>query len=619
MAVLYNADETLCLKYIVPFKYSGDFESVCALVDSQQDQFQKTISKKKSDNSKEKETVNITKKAWIRFSDHGNLDVANSDNGTINNKYYHPVSESDLYDYIRTEFYLGDYGEPISPKKEGGQWIYWASTKLKDKERKGHLSNNLAYFPDGLTKISKKRLSEKEEKSKKQADEQAEEQVEKQVTNEFADKSLSIDLVDDENITKWGFDISSLGLYLFRNGFGFLWYEIKLDTDANADSISAPDLEIFQNRIKELNFKNGEVWFWEKIDKIPIVGIDLGKESSEKADHEYYKPFCMGTWINEKLCFLSPEYIAKRNYSSPEKYIKNHYKGILSKVDSSQPIQNDQASAGGDTYVPDKAILFTYAAFNTVWGDDTADERAKLAYHITNGYTDSYKLCDETSEQLFKPFGNVIWYATQEGASYLAWPDETNEEVFKSNIRSKVKTDYFTLFIKVLYQSYSLMLYGQRINNEISAKSSDKKSKKLDAISEEVNRFLTKSLATSVSHIHHQSTFYNYLKKQLRLKEDVESISLGVNALNKLERIKDDEKEAKRDKRTSAILGFFAIITIPSALVDTFGFLWNLDKDFGNLTLYYQQWDTNINKVIAILSILMILITLKAIWDAFTD
>ena len=46
-------------------------------------------------------------------------------------------------------------------------------------------------------------------------------------------------------------------------------------------------------------------------------------------------------------------------------------------------------------------------------------------------------------------------------------------------------------------------------------------------LSNEINLFLTKSMATSVSHVDHQSSFFVYLKECLRIKENVESVTGG--------------------------------------------------------------------------------------------
>lgn len=118
----------------------------------------------------------------------------------------------------------------------------------------------------------------------------------------------------------------------------------------------------------------------------------------------------------------------------------------------------------------------------------------------------------------------------------MAWVDEDNKEVFKSLIPSKVRTDYFALYMKILYQSFSLLLYAEKIQTNILASSekyiAEPLDKKITNLFGEINLFLTKSMATSVSHIHHQSEFYVYIKKQLRIQDDVESLTLGLNALD---------------------------------------------------------------------------------------
>ena len=68
-----------------------------------------------------------------------------------------------------------------------------------------------------------------------------------------------------------------------------------------------------------------------------------------------------------------------------------------------------------------------------------------------------------------RPFEDVFWYATKEGVAYIAWADEDNEKVFTKVIPGKIRRDYFALYLKVLYQSYSLLIYAEKIQSEISA------------------------------------------------------------------------------------------------------------------------------------------------------
>lgn len=91
------------------------------------------------------------------------------------------------------------------------------------------------------------------------------------------------------NYTKFKKDfvvsITDLGLYLFRSGVGFLWYEISLPQGATADEIM-----LFQNEFKELSYerfvskrRETSVYKGYKQDKIEMRG-----DRAEMSDFPLY-------------------------------------------------------------------------------------------------------------------------------------------------------------------------------------------------------------------------------------------------------------------------------------------------------------------------------------------
>lgn len=208
----------------------------------------------------------------------------------------------------------------------------------------------------------------------------------------------------------------------------------------------------------------------------------------------------------------------------------------------------------------------------------------------------------------------MIWYATQEGAAYFAWPAEDNQQTFLKYIPGKIRRDYFTLYIKTLYQSFSLLVYAEKIQNGISI---EKGNSDLFA---EINLFLTKSMATSVSHIHHQSEFYVYLNRQLRVKEDVESVTAGLSALEAVWTEKRNREESKSDAKLQAIMGLFALLGISSAFADCYGFIDELvnGQIWQNLDQLQRYMTAGFMGLIALISLLALKFSIKAVIDAFS-
>lgn len=335
------------------------------------------------------------------------------------------------------------------------------------------------------------------------------------------------------------------GVYLFRTGLGLFWYEIERPREL-ADS---SDLMHFQNDFRELNRakkfrKNGE-------------------------------PFALGTWIAKLFSFLPVHFLAER----------------WPQTDT----EEGRRMSGRHQMVPDKALLFSYVCMEDE-GEVTDHEREQLAFYLANGYKESFVYSGENDDKMKHPFGTTLWYATQEGAAYLAWPTEANRRSFTGTIFSKFKVDYFTLYIKILYQSFSLLIYAERIQSEISAEytsyavntihDSENRNKieKASDLITEINLFLTKSMATSVSHLHNQNEFYCYLKEQFNVVEDVRSVMSGLKAMDlilartaeqeaKEQERKAEAEEKRRDDHIQAGVGLFSVLAIGSALIDTFDFV----------------------------------------------
>lgn len=364
--------------------------------------------------------------------------------------------------------------------------------------------------------------------------------------------------------------IHDMGLYLFRSGVGFLWYEIKPVREIQ-DSAS---LIRFQYAFKELNrgYSN-KLWMETKSIEAPEGYTDQ------------YIPFLLGNWIAERLAFLHPSYQTARKNS----FVKNLHKVCK--------LPEKELTESLPSFCPDKALLFTYAVFRRASDWQMGKEEIRTAYYLTSGYTETYAMSDRVVSEARSPFANVLWMASREGCGYYAWVDDKNEQFFTGNLYSKIINDYFLLYIRTLYQSYSLLRFSVKISkllpNDVNkyllvSDETEAISGKIDRISTEINLFLVKSIATSVSHIHHQNEFYQYLCEKFTIEEDVRSVTAGLDSLGKIQhetvRKKQEEAEKKAreiqeqtekrekdaDNQFQIGLGFMTFLTGISALTDAF-------------------------------------------------
>ena len=164
-------------------------------------------------------------------------------------------------------------------------------------------------------------------------------------------------------------------------------------------------------------------------------------------------------------------------------------------------------------------------------------------------------------------------------------------------MKKKFLLHYFVLLVKVLYQSYSLLHFTHLLSgSEISVdyrdymaieddENIDKKLRKhLSKLRSMINVFLLKSIVTSVGHVQHLNEYYSYLEKQLYIKEDIESVTAGLDVMDDLvkEQMEKDKaqlekaeekREARKYQKLQIVLAVIAGFTMASTISDTHAFL----------------------------------------------
>lgn len=346
---------------------------------------------------------------------------------------------------------------------------------------------------------------------------------------------------DDDEIN---FNINDFHLLLFQSGIGFLWYEPAF----RSKNLTDTQLINFNYYFKELaRNENANCIYIESKPRDIIPGEDCPKTSKILKNNKVIdrEKFSFGGWISE----------------------------ILFELNCNVIFYPFRKSAVQGKALPDKAILFHH--LSTTNDKEIVD----YAYYLTRGYKQSYKRPSDVDKLMMHPFDNVYFFATSEGCGYYAVSNADNKAFF--NDPSKVMGDYFELFIMLLYQSYTLVLCSEKIANGLSANSEDYKKYSAETIEEleniniDLNVFLAKSVYSSVSHVQHQNDFYEYVSSTLRIKENIESVSAGIEALRNLENNLMEEEKEKQQRSLEVGVTLISILAIFSAFNDTNDFINN--------------------------------------------
>ncbi|MBR0092372.1 MAG: DUF308 domain-containing protein [Lachnospiraceae bacterium] len=335
-------------------------------------------------------------------------------------------------------------------------------------------------------------------------------------------KILNLEYVNTDKTM--GFNLTELGILLFRNGTGFVWYE----TGFAQKEITITEYEAFQHEFKELArvYKGGAE---------AESGKPPKKMMRRKTGKDSYESFRMGEWLS-KILFsgeLRIRFWAERKTEME----------------------------GKAAVIPDKALLFQYVFCD---GPESVGDHDP-AFRIANGYDDKYSIPEDIGKSMYRPFGNSCFYVSKAGMACVATNTNTNEEFYKHQFAARFKRDYFFIFLLLSYQSFSCAHYAKllaKLPADLAVYREDtEQENKLESLNGEITLFLVKSVFGSVSNMHHQNEVYRYGKTALHIEEDLQSLTIGLSALEEL------EKE-RRDRKVNTALAFFGFIIVVSALID---------------------------------------------------
>ena len=366
-------------------------------------------------------------------------------------------------------------------------------------------------------------------------------------------------------------DITSAGIYAFRTGIGFLCYEASFRIGENGQGANTVrDEEDEKYNTKGIDLNSSELL------RIQDYFKELAHERKKISIGAKNEPQAMGRHIATFLSRLDVTYPASRHNRKAEVYNESEL-------------------------IPDKTLMFTYVVFRHEQNWTCNQDVLSTVYYLTHGYKESYLMSEEAEKGIKRPFGNCFWGASREGCGHFTWPTgegvEDNAGFFYSdNHYRKTINDYFTLYIRALYLSYSLFHMAKELDtlscdfrDYLSENAEvEEELRKIRNLRAKINVFLAKSVMTSVSHIQHQNEFYAHIIEQLRVNQDIASVQVGLDALNALsasaveeqkaaldkkntELIRvEEEKEKERDEHFQAGLACITLLALFSALADAY-------------------------------------------------
>ena len=340
---------------------------------------------------------------------------------------------------------------------------------------------------------------------------------------------------NNENQQEISFECKDIGVLLFKNGIGFLWYEVSFNGD-----LQKKEYIEFLHDFKELARTQSKKF-----------AVKMGYDQENKKS--IYEPFCLGVWISKVLRAneLGIHFWAARETT----------------IDSNKLV------------IPDKALLFQYIfaqSFNE-------QERNDCIFQITNGYDTKYNAPEDLKNTLFCPFGNVCFYITNAGMGCVVTNDASNEAFFTGQFREKFVRDYFFIYLLLLYQSYSCAYYSRQLTllpaDESAFRYESGNIERIETLISSINLFLVKSIFDSVSNVDHQNGVFRYGKKRLCIDGDIKGITAGLEGFGAIERAKknldermvrerEEKEKEKQDGKVNRAITVFGFLVVISAILD---------------------------------------------------
>ncbi len=319
------------------------------------------------------------------------------------------------------------------------------------------------------------------------------------------------------------FKISDLGILILKNGIGFVWYQIEIKNNKKDEGFDTNTYISFLNEFKELaRSENGKI---------------SRTEYNQNTKQKDVSVFSMGNWIRE---ILSAEELGIRFWSERSASINGEKEKRL---------------------IPDKALLFQYLF---VEKDDEVSKE-DIAFRSATGFDLKYCISEDLENDVYRPFGNTCFYISKSGMSYVVINDNTNTQFFKGEFGDRFKREYFFIYMLLLFQSYSCAHYSRLLTklpaNEKAFESGNEHIDKLESINGQINLFMVKSVFDSISNMGHQNEVYRYGKSRLYIDEDIQSLTIGLDALRDI--VRD-----KRESKVNRALIIFGFIVVVSAWID---------------------------------------------------
>lgn len=240
---------------------------------------------------------------------------------------------------------------------------------------------------------------------------------------------------------------------------------------------------------------------------------------------------------------------------------------------------------------------------------DSMENVRHQLYYLRRCYSEGFLYWENSAldkEELYVHSQDIIWGISPEAAACLTCGSFGREKFIRGTFYKNFNAQYLFMYVLLLHQKYVLYLFLTRIGigtyNNLEM---------LEEYRSHLYEFETDFVFSCVTEVPQYQNLYDRMTRAFSLETMYKDVHEPLTALSDVRRISNEEKQQNRDKNMNRALVVLSLLSLFSALVDSFDFIQSFFGWFLN--------DTGV-KVAQVICICAIVITtlyiFKMIWDS---
>lgn len=206
------------------------------------------------------------------------------------------------------------------------------------------------------------------------------------------------------------------------------------------------------------------------------------------------------------------------------------------------------------------------------------EDFSKELFYLRRCYASSYKYRKNEKKdeaELHSPSRGMNWGVSPEAAVCIACPDAGIGGFLENTFFKNFNSQYLLMFALLLHQKYVLYMFltdiGNSDRNDLAT---------LEKYKNELYEYETDFVFSNITEVPQYQELYDKISQAFALKDMYEDVHEPILSLGEVRRSADEKEEAKRSHRLNIILGLISVLSIFSALVDSFDFIEKASDSF---------------------------------------